>query len=421
MPDNNTPSNPCFQRLDTRNQPMKPTFTPTLLFIVENNPVPPDIRVWREAKTAIQAGYSVIIISPTHEHFSKSYEVIDDIQIYRHPFVKGKGGQFHQLLEYANALFWELLISLRVFFRHRFHVIHGANPPDHIFLIALFFKLFGVKFVFDHHDLAPELYTCKFSGRKTLIYRLLRLMEKLSCHSADVIISTNASYKQHIVDKDNVSPDKIYIVRNDPELPERPVTSTPTRNQNAFVSQLLYIGSINTQDGVDILVRALYTLVKEYSHKTFHCAVVGDGGSLLQTKQLCTQLGMDEYIDFTGYIYDRDTLKEFIDNADICLETAPDSEVNRKSTFIKVMEYMAAGKPIVAFDLEETRFTVKDTALLVEPGDIHAYAQAIYRLIKEPLTRKTLGDKAQRRIIEELNWGTASRQLLLAYEKLNHR
>ena len=388
-----------------------------VLFIVENNTVPSDIRVWREANTAKQAGYEVSVISPKSKHYSKRYEVIEGIKIYRHPALNDKGGKLNQIIEYANAFFWEAILCVRLFFKNRFQVIHGANPPDHLFLLAGIFRIFGVKYIFDHHDLSPELFQCKFNRKGHLFY-LLRLMEKLSCLSADVVVSTNESYKRHIVDNHNVLPGKIYIVRNDPELPDQRETGGPKRNEDDCVTRLLYLGSINTQDSVDVLVRVMHVLVNEYSDKDVRCLVVGDGDSLSQTRALCTELGMDPYIDFTGYINDRSQLKEYVEEADICLETALDSEVNRKSTFIKVMEYMAAGKSIVAFDLDETRFTVGDSAILVQPGDLQAYAKAIDRLIKEPSTRKELGDRGRKRIIEELNWGKASRRLLSAYESL---
>lgn len=392
------------------------TEMPRILFIVENNTVPTDIRVWREARTARQAGAFVTIISPKTEHFSKSYEVIDGIEIYRHHVMESNGRRFSTFVEYANALFWEVLLCFKVFVKSRFHVIHGANPPDHLFLIALLFKMFGVKFIFDHHDLAPELYVCKFGGEKRMIYGLLSVMEKLSCLTADAIVSTNQSYKNHVIKRYGINPDKIFIVRNDPEVPETKKHDVADRHHGKQVLELLYMGSINNQDGVDLLIEAVHILVQQLNQREIHCAVVGDGDDLPRVKRLCAELGLSPYFSFTGYIHDRKIVERHIAGADICLETAPNSEVNGKSTFIKVMEYMAAAKPIVAFDLEETRFSVQDSALLVEQGNMMAFAEAIEKLVRNPLLREELGKAGQSRIAEELNWDHSSRKLMKAYE-----
>ena len=388
------------------------------LFIVENNAVPTDIRVWREAKTVKRAGYEVTIISPKDRKYTKKYEIIEGIKVYRYPAFSRKIGKLYQIFEYAHALLWEIFLSVKIFIKSRFWIIHGANPPDHIFIIASIFRIFGVKYIFDHHDLSPELYVCKFDGAKNVVYYMLKMMERVSCFSADIVISTNESYKKHIITNHNAPKEKIYVVRNDPELQIQKENEKQELNDKHYVLKLLYLGSINIQDGVETFIKAIDILVNEFYVKNIQCLVIGDGDALPEIKKLCHELEMEPYFKFLGYIYDRDKVIGYLKEADICLETAPDNEANRKSTFIKIMEYMAAGKPVVAFDLEETRFTVKDSAILVQPGDIHAYVKAIYKLIKEPLTRKKLGHSGQKRIIEELNWERASSQLISAYQSL---
>ena len=387
-----------------------------ILFIVENNSVPPDIRVWREATTAKAAGYSVAIIAPKNRSFSKSYELIDGIEIYRHPSFNNKGGKINQIVEYFNALLWEVFLSFRVFFKKRFQIIHAANPPDHIFLIALLYKLFGVKFIFDHHDLAPELYIAKFGGKKNMVFRLLSFMEKLSCLTADAIISTNQSFKKHVIRRHGIKPEKIFIVRNDPELPKKQLIDKVDQYDKEHIAKLLYVGSINNQDGVDLLIKAAHILVNQLNQKQFKCTVVGDGDDLPRVKRLCADLGMNSYFDFTGYIYDRNIIRTFIEETDICLESAPDSEANCRSTFIKVMEYMAAGKPIVAFDMEETRYSAQDSALLIENGNFGAFAEAIEKLMHDSGLREKLGKYGQYRITERLNWDNSARELIRVYE-----
>jgi glycosyltransferase involved in cell wall biosynthesis len=397
---------------------MKNTIPVHILFIVENNSAPSDIRVWRETKTAKQAGYAVSVISPKNKKYPRSHEVMEGIEIYRHPAYKSKKGKFNQVVEYVNAIFWEFIFCIRVIIKKRFDIVHGANPPDHLFILGIIFKIFGVKYIFDHHDLAPELYAYKFGGEKNLIFRILRLMEKLSCKTSNAIISTNESYKRHIIETHGVNPEKVCVVRNDPEVPVTRKKLNPDPSQAAELTKLIYVGSINIQDGVDLLIKVVHVLVKELGQKQIVCTVVGDGDHLTYVKQLCNELDMAPYFDFKGYVYERETVQQYIDEADICLETAPNSEVNRKSTFIKIMEYMAAGKPIVAFDLDETRFTVKDSAILIEPGNITLFAKAIETLINDIPSRERIGQRSQNRIIEKLNWEEASRKLLYLYKSV---
>ena len=389
-----------------------------ILFIVENNAVPPDIRVWREAMTAKKAGYDVSVISPTSRIFEKGHEVIDGIEIYRHPAINGRGGKLNQVLEYANAFFWEIILCLKIFLKKRFDVIHGANPPDHIFLLATALRPFGVKYIFDHHDLSPELYLCKFNARRNAVFRMLSLLEKLSCLSADAVISTNESYKRHVIEKHRIKPDKVFVVRNDPDAIGKTKRVTVKGVWGDDLVKLLYVGSINTQDGVDLIVKVVHILVSELKQTSFHCAVVGDGDDLHCVKQLCKDLNMDRHFTFTGYIGDRELVKKYIEGADICLETAPDNDANRKSTFIKVMEYMSASKPIVAFDLDETRFSAAKSALLIEPGNLNAFAAGIMKLACDSALREKLGEDGRQRIEQVLNWDNASKELIRAYQQL---
>ena len=387
-----------------------------ILFIVENNTVPPDIRVWREARTARSAGHSVAVIAPKSSAFPKGREVIDGIEIYRHPCVKAKRGKLNQVLEYANAMVWETLLCIRLYAKRRFHVIHAANPPDHVFLIALLFRPFGVKFIFDHHDLAPELFQAKFSGGGGggALFRTLSLMESLSCRTAAAVISTNLSYKKHVMDRHGTDPEKIFVVRNDPEIPgPQRNGSHPERDPGA--ARLLYIGSINNQDGVDQLVGVVEQLVTRHGRNRVSCTVVGDGDDLPRVKELCAERSLLMHFTFTGYVHDRNEVRRLIEESDICLEPAPFNEANSRSTFIKIMEYMAAGKPVVAFDLDETRYSAGDSALLVAPGDLPAFADAVDRLIDAPSEREDLGRRGRRRITEVLNWQHSSKELIKAY------
>jgi len=386
-----------------------------ILFIVENNAVPHDIRVWREAKAARDANFDVSIISPVSKKCHQLFECIEKIRIYRHPTFRDMEGVGGQLLEYLNAFFWEMLLSVCVYIKRPFHIIHMANPPDNLFLIGLAFKILGVKLIFDHHDLSPELYFCKYKSRKFLIVKILRALEMYSCRTADVIISTNHSFKTHVIERYSVNPKKVFVVRNDPEVDFHQQSEDINVPSDHDRCKLVYVGAINVQDGVDLLIEIIRILVSDIGEKCIECKIIGDGEHLSQIKRLVTEYKLDNFFEFTGYIYDRELLNQYIKEADICLETAPDTEGNRKSTFIKIMEYMMWSKPIVAFDLPETRVSVNGSALLIEPGKLTVFANAIKHLMDNPEDRVNLGMSARRRIEEVLNWEVSRRELLKAY------
>ena len=388
-----------------------------VLFIVENNAAPHDARVWPEALVAKNNGYDVTIISPENELVQGKFEVIDGIEIYRHPKSFKASGKTSFIFEYLNATFWEFFLSLRVYKNKSFQIIHGANPPDFLFILAIFYKLFGVKFIFDHHDLSPELYLAKFSREKDLVFRMLNIFEKISCKLADAIISSNASYKKIVINRHFVEPEKVFVVRNDPKL-ENFCIEKYSQNKARHKKNLLFLGSIGYQDGVDNLLKALHYLVYELEEKDFICHVIGGGEALPMAQELAKELNLESYVDFTGLILGRNHIVKYLNGADICLEPAPDSEVNRHSTFIKVMEYMASGKPIVAFDLTETRFSTNNSAILIEPGNIKKFALGIKELMDKPELRHTLGAKGLERIRKTLNWETASLNLKRAYDSL---
>jgi poly-beta-1,6-N-acetyl-D-glucosamine synthase len=387
-----------------------------VVLLVENNTVPTDIRVWREARTAVQAGYSVTVVAPASDRHPRRHEWIDGVEIFRHPAWQAEGSALKQMLEYANAFAWEAWICVKLALRRPPRIVHAANPPDYLFLIAWILRTRGVKFIFDHHDLSPELYLAKFGPdrRNDPIHRLLRWMERRSCRAADAVISSNRSYREHVIAKHGIAPEKVFVVRNDPE-PDDTCSTSRRQDSNGLV-RLIYVGAISRQDGVDILMRAIHCLVTDLRCPGVRCAVVGDGDDLDRVKRLCSELGLDAHCEFTGYVHERERVREMLDMADICLEAAPCSEVNARSTFIKVMEYMAAGRPIVAFDLEETRFSAQGAAILVPDGDVRAFAAAIRTLVEDPHMREELGARGLERICKELNWSSSAKELLRAYE-----
>ena len=390
-----------------------------ILFIVENNTYPSDKRVGPESLVAQKYGFKVSAISPVNRWYEKKYEVIDGIEIYRYRRLFKEKAKNRYIFEYLNSMMWILLLSIRIFIKKPFQIIHGANPPDFIFLIAALFKIFGVKYIFDHHDLAPDLYLTKYSKKKDLFYRVQYLFEKMSCKLGDVIISTNETYRRLAVSRHGAAPEKIFVVRNDPDIKVYNHKLRPKISSGNGKAKLLFLGGINSQDGVDILIEALNYLVNHHNEKNFVCNILGRGDAFESVKNAAVQYGLDKYINFTGWVMDKQTVIDYLLSSDICIEPAPYNELNRHSTFIKVMEYMSVGKPIVAFDLKETRYSTNENAILVPKNDIKEFAKAIKRLIDDPDLRKKIGTAALARIQNELNWENASRNLSKAYDYLN--
>ncbi|MGW8160321.1 MAG: glycosyltransferase family 4 protein [Desulfoprunum sp.] len=395
---------------------------PNILMIVENY-FPADIRVRKEAyHLRERMCISVIALKKKSE---KYFEKDGDIIIYRIPELPDmKLGKIRYILEYFYFTFVAVCIFLCSAPFKKYRVVHVHNPPDTLFVVGLLSKLFGMKFIFDHHDLSPNLYMSRFSGKKDLIYNTLIKCERFSCKLADAIIATNATYKEIEQERHNVNSDKIFIVRNNPILKDCQLDADDIKNSMVVNKKndkkiLLFIGAINPQDGVDELLQALHYLVHNLNEKNFICNVVGGGDSLASMRQATTKMELDEYVNFTGVIYDREKIKEYLYLADIGVEPAPKNELNIHSTFIKVMEYMAAEKPIVAFDLKETRYSTGGSALLTEPGDIVGFAKHIQQLLHDEKLSKELGLAGFARIRNELNWDCAAKILDETYSTLS--
>lgn len=395
---------------------------PRVLMIVENK-FPRDIRVRKEAYS-LKERYeiSVVAIKGKDEKF---FEVVDGIDVYRVPeleFTSQKGSftrLFHKPVYILNYFYFTLVSLLLFVFTHlkkRYSVIHAHNPPDTLFVIGMVGKIFSVKFIFDHHDLSPELYLTRFSGKNDILHRTLLFLEKMSCRTADAVISTNESYKRIVSRRHGVDAKNIFLVRNDPAVDGHSPAPPPKDGKNGK-KNLLYIGSINPQDGVPILIEAIHYIVNRLDRKDIVCTIVGDGDSLESIKLLSAKLGLGGFVEFKGYITDRAAIGRLLSLSDVCVEPAPDNHLNRHSTFIKVLEYMAAARPVVAFDLEETRYsTGGSAALLVRPSDPREFALGINRVLDDPELRKSLGMKGLERIRQGLNWNMASANLLKAYE-----
>jgi len=387
-----------------------------VLIIVENLPSPFDRRVWQEATTLIQNGYQVSIICPTGKGFEKKYEVIDNIHIYRHNLPLEADGALGYLLEYSAALFWEFVLTLRVLFTRGFDVIHACNPPDNIFLIAGFFKLFGKKFIFDHHDVNPELYIAKF-GRRDFFYKIMLLWEKLTFKTADVSIATNQSYKKIAIDRGNMSPDRVVVVRSGPKLERMKMVQPNHELKNGKQYLVGYVGVMGKQEGIDYLLRAVKHIVDVVGRTDIHFGLVGGGTELEEMKKYSEELGVKDYVTFTDRVPDQEML-EMLNTADICVNPDVANEMNDISTMNKIMEYMALGKPIVQFDLIEGRFSALDASLYAKKNDVVDMADKIMELMDDPQKRHKMGEFGRNRVINELEWKYEAPKLLKAYDLL---
>jgi glycosyltransferase involved in cell wall biosynthesis len=386
-----------------------------ILIIVENLPVPFDGRVWKEACSLRKSGYEVTVLSPRGKGFVQSYEIIDGIHIFRHPMPKEGNSPLGYVYEYSCALFWEFLYTWIIFFRRGFHVIQGCNPPDNIFLIALPFKLFGVKYIFDHHDANPELYLSKY-GQKGTFYKAQVWLEKLTFRLSDVAICTNSSYKDIAVGRGGLAPEDVFVVRNGPDL-ETFKSVTPRAVLKYGKTYLIgYVGTMSIQEGLDILLEVAEH-IKNLGRRDIHFTCVGGGPGLAGLRKLVQDKGLGDTVNFTGRIPDQELL-EILSTADVCVNPDKPCEMNDISTMIKIMEYMALGKPIVQFNLKEGRFSAGEASLYSDNNNqVVDFAAKILWLLDHPEERQRMGEFGRRRVAKELAWEYSVQNLLSAYER----
>ena len=387
-----------------------------VLIIVENLPCPFDRRVWQEARTLAAAGYQVSIICPKAPGYEEGFVQIDGIDIHRHRLPTEADGVLGYALEYSVALAMEFWLSLKVLFGRGFDIIHACNPPDTIFLLGGFYKLFGKKFLFDHHDINPELYEAKF-GKRGLGRRLLIALERMSFSTADMVISTNESYRQIAIDRGGKNPEDVFVVRSGPDLSRiRQVPANPAlrKGRKYLVG---YVGVMGKQEGIDLLLQAVQLIVHHLKRTDIQFGLVGGGTELPAMRELAKQLGVAEYVTFTGRAPDAELL-EMLNTADICVNPDRANEMNDRSTMNKVMEYMALAKPVVQFDLTEGRVSAGDASWYARPNDVADLAQKIVALLGDENQRIHMGAIGRERVEQVLAWQHEAPRLLAAYEHM---
>jgi glycosyltransferase involved in cell wall biosynthesis len=389
---------------------------PRILIIVENLTMPLDRRVWQEAVTLRDAGYTVSIICPVGGAYTKRYEVLEGIHVFRHPLPFEADGAAGYAIEYATALFWEFVLSIKAYFKVGFDSVQACNPPDLLFLVAGFWKyLFGKPFVFDHHDINPELYEAKF-GKRGGFHRLLQFLERCTFRTADVAISTNETFKRIAVERGGMQPERVFIVRSIPDLSRfRRMEPDPTlkKGRRHLVG---YVGIMGAQDGVDLLIDAMANLVKCQGRHDVHCLIAGSGTELEMLKTRAASHGIADYVTFTGFL-SGEPLLEALSTFDVGVIPDPKNGYNDKISMNKVFEYMSLGIPFVSFDLIEGRKVAGNAALYASDNSPVSLAGQISRLVDNEDLRAELAAEGQNRAKAQLNWDVERAELLAAYDK----
>jgi glycosyltransferase involved in cell wall biosynthesis len=384
-----------------------------IVMVLENNAYPFDVRVRNEAETLAQAGCTVSVICP-RDSGQRWREMINGVRVFRFPHPPSGRGVLGYLAEFGYATFATTVLVLWQWVCDGLDVVHVHNPPDTLFIAGILPKLGRVKLVYDHHDLSPELYQSKCKAPNPWLYRALLLLERWSCRLADAVIVVNESYFQNDIERNGVSQDRVWIVRNGPDLRRFYLRNPDAALRSRAGTLIAYLGQMSRQDGIDHLLRALHHLQFDLGHQDWFCVIVGRADNLKEMHRLADKLGVSDRIWFTGYLPDEQMLT-YMSSADICVAPDPSSPLNNKSTMNKVMEYMALGKPVVAYDLIEHRASAGDAALYARPNDVLDMARQIARLIDQPAMRIQLGTIGRRRVEQQLAWSKSADRLLDFY------
>lgn len=392
----------------------KPLAGRKILIVVENLPLPFDRRVWHESLTLTAAGAEVAVICPTGKGYEAPYEEIEGVHIYRHALPLDASGALGYLLEYGAALFHETRLALKIARKHGFDTIQGCNPPDLIFLVAWPYKLFGKRYIFDHHDINPELYEAKFNKRG-FFWRLMVLFEWLNFKSANVVISTNQSYKDIALTRGGKKDEDVFVVRSGPNLNRLKMLPPNAKWKNGRKHMVGYVGVMGDQEGIDLLLEAARIIVHDRGEDV-QFVLVGGGPALTSLQDQAKALGLDDHVTFTGRAPD-DDLFEVLSTADVCVNPDRVNPMNDKSTMNKILEYMAFSKPIVQFDVTEGRYSAGDASLYAAANDTADMAGKILELLADPARCAEMGEIGRARVETELNWDHQVDTLIAAYLK----
>ncbi|MDX3000069.1 glycosyltransferase family 4 protein [Kribbella solani] len=390
---------------------------PRVLIIIQNLWVPFDRRVWLECQALVASGYDVTVVCPKGPN-DPAYQVIDGVTVHKYKAYAPGGSKLGFVWEYA----YSFLLTLRLVFRARkagrFQVLQACNPPDIFWPIAMLLRwLDRTRFVFDHHDLCPELFQSRFGGTGSLPYKGLRFLERMTHRQADHVISTNDSYRRIAITRSGKANHDVTVVRTgpDPDKLRRGVPDESLRRGHRYL--VTYIGVMGPQDGVDIVVRAADHIVNNLHRTDIAFTLMGAGDSFDDVIALRDRLGLGEYVEFTGRVPD-ETVRAVMSTADLGLSPDPKNPLNDVSTMNKTMEYLAFELPVVAFDLIETKVSAEDAAVYVEPNDVARYGQAIVDLLDDEMRRRRMAKLGRSRVEQVLAWKHQQKAYLGVYDQL---
>jgi glycosyltransferase involved in cell wall biosynthesis len=389
-----------------------------VLIVVQNLPVPFDRRVWLEATTLARAGYLVSVICPKAKGYTSSFEVLEDVHVHRYGLPVDAKGAAGFVVEFLWCFLRTAMKTVRVTLRGRgFDVLHICNPPETYWPLARFWKLFGKRFLFDHHDLSPEMYQAKFGSSGGPALAGLRLLERKTFQTADLVVTTNESHKRIAIERGGVAPDDVYVVRSGPDLTRLHVHPPDPAWHNGKRHLLVYLGEICKQDGVDHLIRAVKLLRGDLGHDDVHCVLVGGGPHQPSVKAYAEEIGVAGLCTFTGRVSDEE-LCRILSSADVGVDPDPKNDWSDRSTMNKIMEYMFFGLPIVGYELTENRVSAGEAALFATPNREHDLARRIAELLADPARRRQMGQAGRERVRSALAWEHAAPVLLAAYDRL---
>ncbi len=395
------------------------------LIVVENNFVPLDIRVWQEATSLRDSGWKVSVVCPAP---TGNYTVptagpdgavdLEGIRVFYFALQAASEGIGSYVKEYLTAFLSISGLCWRLWRSDRFHVLQFCNPPDIFFPVMLFYRLLGAAVVYDHHDLFPEFVKHRFSGTAGRVLSWAAVaMEYLTCQCAHLTIAVNQSYRDIAMQRGHLSTDRVAVVRNGPSGAAFSPLPPAEALKQGFPFLACYIGIMGYEDGVPEMIEAIRHVVKDLGRNDILFYLMGEGALRGWALGKIKEWGLDGCVEMPGMVTDRNMIRQYLSTADVCLSPEPLSPLNAKSTFIKVGEYVAMGKPVVAFDLRETRFTAREAAMYVPTGDTDAFGQAISDLMDAPEQRAAMSECGRERFLECLAWEYQEKQLFEAYER----
>lgn len=387
-----------------------------ILIVVENLPVPFDTRVWQEATTLAANGYQVSVICPKGKGYDKEYEFLGGVHIYRHDLPAEGNGAIGYAREYYCALREEIRLAKKIYKERGFHVIHGCNPPDDIWLVARRFKKYGVDYVFDHHDICPELFEAKFGKTSGLLYKSQVWLERQTYRHCTFAFVTNESYRRIAIERDGMDPDKVIVLRSGPRLERLKILPPDESIKRGRRYMVGYLGVIGQQEGIEYMLEAARYIRHTLGRDDIFWGIVGGGPHLEALRVKCTEMCLDDIVEFTGRVSDEQMLR-YLNTADVCVNSDEYNAMNDKSTMNKVLEYMALGKPVVQFDLTEGRYSAAEASLYACKNDAIDMAEKIVALLDDPAQREKMSQIGRSRIENELSWAHTSRALLEGYDR----